>query len=254
MRYLAFKNSFVIGFICVSIVGAFFLEPIAQDPNYHLFADTRMWGVIPNAADVLSNVVFIFVGLAGLWSSFLKQPQGHLSNLRWIYRILFIGIFLTGLGSGYYHWAPNNSTLVWDRIPMTIAFMALFAMIIGEQISEELALTIFGPVIVLGIFSVAYWHFTEQKGIGDLRMYALVQFLPLLLIPLLLLLYPSPFKSNGSIWLALGFYALSKGFEYYDRAIFELGFGFSGHSIKHISAAVGTGCVLWATKHRQLLN
>ena len=245
------KHWLFVSVIVASVVGMFFVGPISQDPNYHQFADQRALGFIPNAGDVLSNLLFIVVGSLGLWHGFNKSLTGGLPSLHRIYIFLFVGVFLTGFGSAYYHWAPSNSTLVWDRLPMTIAFMALFAMIIGEQISKELALTLVGPLIMFGAFSVAYWHFTELKGQGDLRLYVLVQFLPLLLIPLLLLLFPSPFNSSRGIWLALGFYALSKLFEALDKIIFDYGFGISGHSIKHVVAAGGTGCILWALTSRQ---
>jgi hypothetical protein len=39
---------------------------IPQPATYHAFADTRMLLRIPNALNVLSNVPFLFVGLAGL--------------------------------------------------------------------------------------------------------------------------------------------------------------------------------------------
>lgn len=43
---------------------------------------------------------------------------------RWLYAVVFAGLILTALGSGYYHLAPDNARLVWDRIPIMITFMA----------------------------------------------------------------------------------------------------------------------------------
>lgn len=248
------KQGLLIGIIVAAVTALFFIDALPQNTNYHSFADTRsLWG-IPNAGDVFSNIGFVIVGLLGLIITIRGNFKGGVPTLRRVYITLFIGILLTAFGSAYYHWSPNNITLVWDRLPMTIAFMALFAMVIGEQLSEELALILFGPLIVFGIFSVAYWHYTEQKGMGDLRIYLLVQFLPILLIPILLLLFKSPFTSSLSIWLAIGFYVLAKVFELQDKEIHQLDIGVSGHSIKHLLAAFGGGSILWGLQTRQFKN
>jgi len=240
-----FKYTVLIGIIIAAIIALLFIDPITQDPNYHLFVDTRAWLGIPNAGDVLSNFGFAIVGTTALFLGLREQFNGGLRSLQRIYFTLFIGVLLTALGSAYYHLNPSNDTLVWDRLPMTIAFMALFAMVIGEHISEELALTVFGPLIVFGIFSVAYWHFTEQKAMGDLRIYVLVQFLPIVLIPIILLMFKSPFTSTLPIWTAIGFYVLAKACELLDRQIYTLNLGVSGHSIKHLMAAFGTASIMW---------
>lgn len=41
--------------------------------------------------------------------------------------VLFAGVLLTSAGSTWYHLAPTNDSLVWDRLPMTLGFMGLFA-------------------------------------------------------------------------------------------------------------------------------
>lgn len=232
----------------------FFIDPIPQDPKYHLFADARTVLGIPNFANVISNFLFVIYGALGLISINRAKYSNYLPSLKKAYWFLFFGIFLTGFGSAYYHWLPTNATLVWDRLPMAVAFMALFTIIIGEQVEEELALKVFGPLLIFGIFSIAYWYFTEQKGLGDLRIYVLVQFLPILIIPLLLLFYPSPYNTSLPIWLAIAMYALAKAFELSDRFIYELGLGISGHSIKHIFAALGGGCLLWGLQTRRLVS
>jgi len=246
------KLAILIGISIAVIVALIFVDPISQNQNYHQFADTRAWLGMPNAADVLSNIGFAVIGCLGLWFGFNRRLAGGLASLNKIYLVFFLGIFLTAFGSGYYHLSPSNHTLVWDRLPMTVAFMAFFAIVIGEQVSEELATLMFGPLIIFGIFSVAYWSFTEQKGLGDLRIYALVQFLPILLIPLMLIMFKSPFTSTFPIWLAIIFYMLAKVFELFDKPIYQLHIGVSGHTIKHIAAALGSGSILWGLLHRKM--
>ena len=121
---------------------------------------------------------------------------------------------------------------------MTLAFMSLFTIIIGEQVSAITAKRLFLPLLLVGAASVMYWAVTESRGAGDLRFYAIVQFLPLLLIPLLLLLYRSPFDRSGFFWGMIGLYAASKILEMLDRDIYELVRIFSGHSMKHVVAAL----------------
>ena len=170
---------FTISVLAVAIVS--FQDPIAQDPGYHLFHDDRTLLGIPNFWNVISNLPFLFAGLMGMQWVAMATPDNCLRQLRPAYYILFLGISFVAAGSDYYHLGPVNSTLVWDRLPMTIAFMALFSLVIGEFISIRAGQLLLLPLLVCGIISVVYWHITEGKGVGDLRLYALVQFLPMLL-------------------------------------------------------------------------
>src|SRR5262245_26864246 len=94
-----------------ALLGAALLSaPIPQDPAYHRFADTRvMWG-IPNALNVVSNVVFVLVGTLGLWSIWPGRSAGRVyfqsAGEWWPYGVFFGGFALTGLGSAYYLLAP----------------------------------------------------------------------------------------------------------------------------------------------------
>ena len=145
--------------------------------------------------------------------------------------IFFIGIFFTGIGSAFYHWNPGNSSLVWDRLPMTVSFMAFFSIITGVMIDKRSGKQILWPLVPFGILSVLYWVTT-----GDLRLYVLVQFLPIVLTFLILLLYKNDLKKY--FWLMILFYALAKIFEALDYEMyFVLGI-ISGHSIKHLIASI----------------
>ena len=181
-------------------------------------------------------------------------PHASIISLRPIYRGFFIGVLLTGIGSGYYHWNPSNETLVWDRLPMTIAFTAFFCTIIGENIHAKTGELLFWPFVLLGLLSVVYWHVTESTGHGDLRPYGLVQFLPIAMVPLILWWYPSPISGNLYFWLVVGNFCVAKAAEYFDQTIFDATGLISGHSIKHIAAAAGTYCFYVALKHRRFAD
>lgn len=247
------RHRLLTGIVVIAIVAMFFVKPIPQDLSYHLFADNRMLFSVANFWNVVSNLPFILVGIIGLLG-FRKgcSLTGTLPELRMAYITFFIGVFLTGIGSAYYHWFPVNATLLWDRLPMTISFMAFFVVIIGENISLPFARRLFYPLILIGIFSVFYWIYTENKGAGDLRLYALVQFLPVVLLPLILWLYSSPFEGQRYIIAVIAAYVLAKLAEHFDQELLEiLGF-MSGHPIKHVIAAVGTYAFYLALKNRTL--
>ncbi|MEY4588960.1 MAG: hypothetical protein RL497_1036 [Pseudomonadota bacterium] len=245
----------LIGAIIIFVLlGMFFIDPIAQNTNYHHFSDSRTLLGVSNFWNVISNVIFALAGLAGLlvvlsagYSSFPKQ-------LRLAYYVFFAGVLLVSLGSGYYHLEPNNATLVWDRLPMTIAFMALFSIIIGECVALELGKKLLVPLLVLGGFAVGYWHYTEQLGRGDLRPYIVVQFLPLIIIPFILIIAPPVFGRASGYWWLLGSYVLAKVCEHWDTYIYHIGFGLSGHTLKHAIAAVGVLLLVLAYHKRNQLT
>ncbi len=242
----------ILAFCVLAIVVVAFMHPIPQDPAYHDFADTRTLFGIPNFWNVVSNLPFILVGLPGLVLLVGRAvPPGGLPELRLAYLVFFAGVLLTGFGSGYYHLAPSNETLVWDRLPMTFAFMAFFSIIIGEYLSTRAARIALWPLVVTGILTVVYWHVTESAGHGDLRPYALVQFLPMVVIPMILLTFRSRLGGSGYLWAMIAFYVASKIAEHYDAQLFAAPGGVSGHSLKHVLAAIGTLFIYIALRRRR---
>jgi hypothetical protein len=214
-----------------ALVGAMLLPPIAQDPAYHEFADHRGWLGIPNFLNVATNLAFLLVGVAGI---VLCARGQSIMGARWAWLACFTGVALVCFGSGYYHMNPDNDTLVWDRLPMSVGFMALTVAVMAEYVNLRLEKILLAPAIVVGLASVIYWHYTD-----DLRPYVLVQFLPLLLLPMILLLFKGRYTHRGLLVLALAIYIASKFAEYYDQSVFALtGHVISGHSLKHLLAAL----------------
>ncbi len=235
----------------IAIGITFWLPAIPQNLDYHQFADQQPLFSIPNFWNVVSNIPFFFIGAIGLLEVSKNRP---LKSDVLLFSIVFGGVFLTGLGSSYYHWEASNDTIMWDRLPMTLVFMAFFSLLVTDFISQKLGNLLLIPLITCGIASVMYWHFSEQAGMGDLRAYALVQFLPMLLIPMMLILYDSITESGQTKKhdvLIVGFwYVLAKVFEYFDQAIYELS-PISGHSIKHLLAAVAAWWLVVIFRNRQ---
>jgi hypothetical protein len=237
----------LLGLSIVAIVGVLLHAPLAQPLDYHAFVDQRtIWG-IPNFWNVVSNVPFLIFGLLGTAAIARRMSL----PLKWIYLTFFGGTCLVAFGSGYYHLAPSNDTLVWDRLTMAIVFMAFFSIIVAEYVSARVGRLSFLPLEVLGVGSVVYWHFTEVAGRGDLRPYIITQFLPIILIPLILVFFPARLWPARYLWAVLGTYVLAKLVELFDAQVFAIfGHAISGHSLKHVAAAIGTWFFLVAVKRR----
>lgn len=217
-----------------------FVEPIPQDPCYHRFADRRTIAGVPNALDVLSNAPFVIVGAAALAALLRRRVRFVESHERWAWITAFLGCGLTGFSSAWYHLDPTTPTLFWDRLPMTILFMGILSAMITERISTKLGVGSLIPLVVIGISSVLWWHFGEEAGHGDLRPYALVQYLPAVLIPLMIWWFPGRYDRSADLFVALGWYAVAKACELGDHQVFSLGEVVSGHTLKHLFAALST--------------
>jgi len=203
--------------------------PISQDLRLHAYADDRAALGMPNFFNVVSNVAFLLVGLAGLFAG----RGGRISGASRSWFVLFLGIALVCFGSAYYHWNPNNATLVWDRLPMTLAFMGFLVAVASEHLGERLERMLLAPALIVGIASVLWWDHTD-----DLRFYIWVQLSPFLAIVVLLLAYPGRYTHRAYLWYGLVLYALAKISEGFDREIYSLtAQALSGHVLKHLLAA-----------------
>jgi hypothetical protein len=246
LRLLAVAVPIVVAGVVLAFHGR-----LPQDPRYHRFADTRALSAIPNAGDVLSNAALVAAGALGLLflasSANRRRPREPRQSVA--YGVFFAGVFLAGFGSAYYHWAPDNQRLFWDRLPMTLAFTSLFVAVLGERVGPRLASRLLVPLLAIGAAAVFYWRWTEAAGHGDLRLYALVQYGLVVSMGLLLLLFPDR-RTDGFWWVA-GAYALAKVCEVFDEPIFRLTGFVSGHTLKHVLAGAAAGLVLVVLARRR---
>jgi hypothetical protein len=220
------------------------LPPIVQPAGYHTFADSRALFGVPSFLNVLSNAAFLVVGIAGIVLSLRRRVEG--AALSWL--TFFAGVALIAAGSSWYHLRPDDDTLVWDRLPMTVAFTALFVALVVEHVEAKLERTLLPIAIVVGVASVIWWRVT-----GDLKLYGWVQIAPFVAIATLLATYPARYTGRG--WLAVGLicYALAKATEFADAAIYEAtAHALSGHTVKHFLGALAPLCVyrMLATRRR----
>ncbi len=229
----------ILGLLLLASLGLGLLDPIAQPPIYHDYGDQRTLLGIPYFWNVMSNLPMLFIGAYGLRQCALNWSRRPAGVTRWIPLVLSGGIFITCFGSAYYHWAPSNDTLLWDRLPMTLMFMSLFALLMYDYLGPKAGTVTFWLALPLGIASVLYWHITEAAGQGDLRPYALVQFFPIVAALAMMLFFSGKAPYVRYMLLLIGWYAVAKFCEHQDKAIYQvLGF-WSGHTLKHLFGAVG---------------
>ena len=228
------------GFAALTLMALFALvPPVAQPQDYHQFSDQRTMLGIPHFWNVVSNLPFVLVGAAGLRHARTDLAAGA----------FFAGVLLTGFGSSYYHWNPNDAGLFWDRLPMTVAFMAATAAVIEERIDRSAGLWLLAPLMLLGLASLIWWRVS-----GDLRLYGFVQFFPAVALPLMLWLLPPRTTGTWYWFAALGWSLRRQGAgAFWDAAIHAATGMMSGHPIKHIAAAASCYAILRAFDTRRPL-
>ena len=231
--------------LAITLAVFIFVDPVAQDPAYHQFTDQRYLNGIANFHNTISNLAFLMTGCFGLLALGILPMGIARGRAPWFNAVtcFYISVMLTGLGSSYYHLLPDNEHILWDRILITLTIMSLLSAFIADRFDNSGSPHFHLPILLLiGIASALYWAFTEASGQGDLRPYALVQFLPILIMAYLCLAYsPGTWLSRRKLGLMIVLYAVAKICENEDQLIFLLTNGsLSGHSLKHYLGALAT--------------
>jgi ceramidase len=229
----------------VLVALALLLPTIRQDAQYHLFADQRAWLGVPRAADVLSNLAFIAVGLFGvLRLSASRRPHFGYATEASLWCVA-LGFIFTGLGSAWYHLQPNDATLVWDRLPMTLVFAGVIGALLAERVGQNVAPVALVGLILLGAASVAYWRYT-----GNLTPYGVAQFGG---IAALLAILIATRKGSDPFpwWWVAGWYGFAKLAELADQSMWQATGGIlAGHAVKHLASAAAGAAVFWPLRAR----
>jgi hypothetical protein len=234
----------------VLAVAAALLVPALQQPlAYHEFADQREMFGVAHFLNVASNFAFFMVGIAGLAVTLGRQARFQFSVERWPYAVFFVGVLLTSVGSSYYHLSPDNESLFWDRLPITIAFTALVSSQIVDRINIRAGLALLVPMLMLGAASVLYWRATELAGAGNVVPYVILQVYSVVILLLMAVFTPSRYTHGRSLYWVFAWYVLSKLLEAFDAQVMELVHVVSGHTLKHLAAAIaGIPVVLMLTR------
>jgi hypothetical protein len=231
------------------------LPSVALPTPYHAFADDRAVFSFPNFWNAATNLPFFVIGCLGLW---LLRPGalravafGNVTERR-AYVMFFTAITLTALGSTYYHLVPTDARMVWDLLPMTIAFTSLVSVMVAERISVQAGARLLLPLVGLGLGSVIYWWWSGLHGAGNLAPYVSVQAGSITVILVIATLFPSRYTRGNEVYRVAVLYAAAKVAEILDAPLFGLGGFLSGHSIKHLLAAAAVWQVLYTLRRRVL--
>jgi len=215
------------------------LPPFPQPQDYHRFADTRAWLGVPNFLDVVSNLAFIGVAVAGLnavlrpgRAAFIDRTE-HL-----LYALFFVALAATAFGSAWYHLAPDNARLFWVRLPISVCFAALLSAVIAERCSIRAGLLLLLPLVAAGAGTVWYWLWSEALGSGNVLPYFAFQVYALLAILLLMQFLPPRYSRGADLYRTAMLYGAALAAELLDRRIYALGQAIGGHTLKHLLAAL----------------
>jgi hypothetical protein len=231
----------LIGAAASGVAVAFSMPVEIQPEAYHNFASSRLFG-IANFGIVATNAAFLAVGIWGLWllrggklpSSLFRSPDE-----RRPYVAFFAGAVLVAFGSGYYHAEPTTDSLLWDRLAMTVVFMAYFSTFIADRMDRDLGVKVMLPaLLILGAASMAYWRLSD-----DLRLYRVVQGLPILLVPVMCLLFPGRLTRFKYVFWAVVWFGLATFLELFDKQVYGWIF-VGGHTLKHLAAALACTTVI----------
>jgi hypothetical protein len=226
------------------------VSPIPEPRIFRELVDDRTLFGIANFWNVVSNVPFLFVGACGLYVIARARPGTFMhGEEQWAYVVCFLAVALIAIGSTYYHLAPIDERLMWDRLPIGLGFMALLSAVIAERISVKAGLLALGPLLLAGVASVLYWRWSGLRGAENILPYAIVQYGALAAIVAIAALFPSRYTRGADVFVAVAIYAAAKLAEVLDAQIYALGHLVSGHTLKHLLAALA---VWWLLRMLQL--
>jgi hypothetical protein len=246
------RSGLFVGFTVLALAAALLLPAMPQSLVYHHFADDRPMLGMANFLDVASNGAFLLAGVAGLHVT-LRLRTAFAANVERVpYALFFAGLVLTAAGSGWYHLKPDNESLFWDRLPMTVAFVGLISAQVVDRLDVRAGLALLLPMLALGIVSVVYWRATERAGAGNVVPYAVLQGYTIVAALLLARLHRSRYTRGNAIYLVFAAYLLAKVLEHFDHELYALGGIVSGHTLKHVAAAASGLVVAWMLGTRTL--
>ena len=237
--------------VAIALAAIAFAPPLAEPGAFRSLVDGRSFFGIANFWNVVSNVPLLFVGAWGV--HFLARTVGGFADAteRLAYWILFFAVALSGAGSIYYHLAPGADRLMWDRLPIALGFMALLSAVIAERVGVSAGKRALLPLLIAGAASVVYWRWSTLHGTEDILPYAIVQYGAIVAIVVLALCLNSRYTRGADLLVAIGIYAAAKVTEVLDVQIYALGQYLSGHTIKHLLAAMAVWWLLRMLKLRR---
>jgi hypothetical protein len=217
-----------------------FAYPLVQPADYHHFADTRLICGVHNGADVLSNLAILAAGLVNLHWCWRHRASGAVQMPSLL--TVSLGFVMAAAGSAVYHLRPTDATLVWDRLPMTVIFAGVLAMLYTSVTGRRVLWLQLASLVAAAMLTALIW-----ARFGELWPYALLQFGGLAAVVGFTI---SRKVANPSGWWALiCSYGVAKLFEMFDASIWvATDHVLAGHSLKHIACGAAGVALLGIVK------
>ena len=246
----------LLALLAIAVVSTvFLLPPLPAPAHYGSFADRRVVLGIPNFFDVVSNLPFLFIGAWGL--RVVASDSGRAFSQpreKWPYSLVFLSVALSGIGSVYYHFPPDEARLMWDRLPIALGFMALVSAVAADRVGVKAGLYVLVPLLVAGAGSVIHWRLSLLRGAEDVVPYAVVQYGAIAAVLIIAALYRPRYTRGGYLYAAVATYGLAKAAEVLDAQIYAVGGIVSGHTLKHLFAALAVWWLLRMLRLRSRIN
>jgi hypothetical protein len=217
--------------------------PLIQPADYHHFADTRLICGVRNGADVLSNLAILAAGLVNLswcWrhraSDAVQMPGMMTASL---------GFVMAAAGSAVYHFRPTDATLVWDRLPMTIIFAGVLAMLYTSVTGRRFLWSQMASLVAAAMLTALVWAL-----FGELWPYALLQYGGLAAV--VGFTYSRKVANASGWWALICCYGVAKLFETIDASVWiATDHVLAGHALKHIACGAAGFALLGIVKQRR---
>jgi hypothetical protein len=215
------------------------VRPIVRTPTFHHYADARTWLGIPHAGDVLSNAAFIVVAVLAA----LRLRAGRSADgFAWL---ACAGVAGIGIGSGSYHVAPSDALLALDWAPIVLALAWITAAVVADRHGRRAGVIALVVGTSAALVAVAIWYLGGgTTGGGDMTAYVTVQLLGVALPLAVALSAPGRIPARH-LAVALAGFLLARLFATRDASLLDA-IGVSGHSLKHVAAALAAAIGLRA--------
>nr|VDD34004.1 unnamed protein product [Brassica oleracea] len=237
-------------FICWLILMFFTPKVPLHSFRHHVFADKRNFMGVPNTLNVMTNFPFLIIGVLG----FVLCLGGSFFNISlkgeiWGWTLFYASVSSLAFGSAYYHLKPDDNRIVWDTLPILIAYSSLFSSFLVERAGERVGLSCLVLLLFISVLSVAYARqvqieviicvLVDGRVFNDLRLCLTFQLIPCLAIPVMTVLLPPKYTHSRFWLLATAAHAVSKIEGLADSKIYNFnGYTISGHSLGHLCSAL----------------
>ncbi|EAQ96675.1 hypothetical protein KT71_06609 [Congregibacter litoralis KT71] len=220
---------FVVSFVISAI------KPLPQPADYHQLADQRTIFGVPNAIDVFTNFPYVVVSIVALFCVTRLYRESREVLAAFIFGCFFLSTASVSITSSLYHLAPNNVSLVGDRLSIVFSATFLVGVACLKVFGSRETLRVVAISGIYGVSSMLYWCLTSGSRLENILYYVAFQIFVVCFVAFCCFLRCARSMSYKWLLSAVVAYAASKPFEINDAQFLALTNGLiSGHSAKHL--------------------